>query len=32
MFKEQLSENLSGSFGYSELLFNYLKDQQKLKG
>lgn len=32
MFKEQLAENLSGSFGYSELLFNYLKDQQKLKG
>lgn len=32
MFKEQLSENLSGSFGYSELLFNYLKEQQKLKG
>lgn len=32
MFKEQIAENLSGSFGYSELLFNYLKDQQKLKG
>ncbi len=32
MFKEQLAENLSGGFGYSELLFNYLKDQQKLKG
>lgn len=32
MFKEQLSENLSGSFGYSELLFNYLKEQQKLRG
>lgn len=32
MFKEQLAENLSGSFGYSELLFNYLKEQQKLKG
>ena len=31
MFKEQLAENLSGSFGYSELLFNYLKEQQKLK-
>ena len=29
MFKEQLSESLSGNFGYSELLFNYLKDRQK---
>lgn len=29
MFKEQLAENLSGSFGYSELLFNYLKERQK---
>lgn len=32
MYKEQLAESLSGSFGYSELLFNYLKEQQKLKG
>lgn len=31
MYKEQLSESLSGSFGYSELLFQYLKEQQKLK-
>ncbi|STQ86118.1 hypothetical protein LS73_005760 [Helicobacter muridarum] len=30
MYKEQLSESLSGRFGYSELLFQYLKDQQKL--
>lgn len=29
MFKEQLSKDLSGSFGYSELLFNYLKDKNK---
>ncbi|RDU64041.1 hypothetical protein CQA53_08130 [Helicobacter didelphidarum] len=32
MFKEQLAENLSGGFGYSELLFNYLKDKQKRQG
>lgn len=31
MYKEELSENLSGSFGYSELLFNYLKEQPTLK-
>ncbi|RDU73765.1 hypothetical protein CQA66_00850 [Helicobacter aurati] len=31
MYKEQLAESLSGNFGYSELLFQYLKDQQKLK-
>ena len=30
MFKEQMADSLSGSFGYSELLFNYLKEQQKL--
>lgn len=30
MFKAELANNLSGSFGYSELLFNFLKDRQKL--
>ncbi|MGP1450316.1 MAG: Rod binding protein [Wolinella sp.] len=30
MYKEQLSQTLSGGFGYSELLFNYLKEQQNL--
>lgn len=29
MYKEQLSQTLAGGFGYSELLFNYLKEQQK---
>jgi Rod binding domain-containing protein len=29
MYNEELSKELSGSFGYSELLFNYLKDIQK---
>lgn len=29
MYIENLAENLSGSFGYSELLFNYLKSLQK---
>lgn len=29
MYKETLSQSLSGSFGFSELLFNYLKDLQK---
>ncbi|PAF50612.1 hypothetical protein [Helicobacter sp. 13S00477-4] len=28
MYKESLSKQLSGSFGYSELLFNFLKEQQ----
>ena len=28
MFIDQLSQELAGSFGYSELLFNFLKDQQ----
>lgn len=28
MYLDTLSENLSGSFGYSELLLNYLKEQQ----
>ncbi|PAF42906.1 hypothetical protein [Helicobacter sp. 11S02629-2] len=30
MFKDQLAKELSGSFGYSELLFNFLKDKEKL--
>lgn len=28
MYLDTLSEALSGSFGYSELLLNYLKEQQ----
>lgn len=28
MYKDSLSEQLSGGFGYSELLFNFLKEQQ----
>lgn len=28
MYIDELSQELSGSFGYSELLFNYLKEQQ----
>lgn len=28
MYIDQLSDELSGSFGYSELLFNFLKEQQ----
>ncbi|BDR28466.1 hypothetical protein [Helicobacter suis] len=28
MYKESLSNQLSGHFGYSELLFNFLKDQE----
>lgn len=27
MYEETLSQHLSGGFGYSELLFNYLKDK-----
>ena len=27
MYQEELSKTLSGNFGYSELLFNYLKDK-----
>ena len=27
MYQETLSKELSGSFGYSELLFNYLKNK-----
>ncbi|NPA55435.1 MAG: hypothetical protein GXO40_03645 [Epsilonproteobacteria bacterium] len=30
MYKEQLSKDLSGSFGYSKLLFDYLKDKNNL--
>ena len=30
MYIEQLSQELSGSFGYSELLFNFLKEQQNM--
>lgn len=29
MYIENLAQNLSGSFGYSELLYNYLKGQQR---
>ncbi len=29
MYLENLADSLSGDFGYSELLFNYLKDLQK---
>lgn len=29
MYKDSLANNLSGSFGYSELLFNFLKEKQK---
>ncbi|WP_457561205.1 rod-binding protein [Caminibacter sp.] len=27
MYEEELSKELSGNFGYSQLLFNYLKDK-----
>ncbi|MCH5322869.1 MAG: rod-binding protein [Helicobacter sp.] len=29
MYRDTLSESLSGSFGFSELLYNYLQDLQK---
>ena len=29
MYRDTLSESLSGSFGFSDLLFSYLKDLQK---
>lgn len=29
MYKDSIADSLSGSFGYSELLYNYLKDLQK---
>lgn len=28
MYNEAMSDNLSGSFGYSELLFNFLKENR----
>ncbi|GMB94946.1 Hypothetical protein NHP21011_10400 [Helicobacter heilmannii] len=31
MYKESLSNELSGHFGYSELLFNFLKEQEAQK-
>lgn len=31
MYLEQLSQNLAGNFGYSQLLFNFLKEQQNGK-
>ncbi|WP_257874447.1 hypothetical protein [Helicobacter sp. 11S02596-1] len=31
MYKDTLSKQLSGGFGYSELLFNFLKDVQSGK-
>ncbi|TSA86626.1 hypothetical protein [Helicobacter mehlei] len=31
MYKDSLSNQLSGHFGYSELLFNFLKDQEEQK-
>lgn len=27
MYRDQLSQQLAGSFGYSDLLFNYLKEK-----
>ena len=32
MYKETLSESLSGSFGFSDLMFDYLKDLQSKQG
>lgn len=29
MYRETLSEELAGSFGYSDLLFNYLKEKMQ---
>lgn len=29
MYKDSLANQLSGSFGYSQLLFDWLKEQQK---
>lgn len=31
LYKDNLAQNLSGGFGYSELLFNFLKEQNKGK-
>ncbi|RAX57357.1 hypothetical protein CCZ01_06470 [Helicobacter monodelphidis] len=30
MYKEQLSEELAGGFGYSDTLFNWLKEQENI--
>lgn len=32
MYKDTLSESLSGSFGFSDLLYDYLKDLQGKQG
>ncbi|EEO25495.1 rod-binding protein [Helicobacter winghamensis] len=32
MYRDTLSESLSGSFGFSDLLFDYLKDLQGKQG
>lgn len=32
MYRDTLSQTLSGSFGFSELLFDYLKDLQNQQG
>lgn len=32
MYRDTLSESLSGSFGFSDLLFDYLKDLQNQQG
>lgn len=29
MYKDSIADSLSGGFGYSDLLYNYLKDLQK---
>lgn len=29
MYKDSIAQSLSGSFGYSDLLFNYLKDLER---
>ncbi|AFI04590.1 hypothetical protein [Helicobacter cetorum] len=31
MYKDSLAKELSGNFGYSEMLFNFLKEQEKQK-
>lgn len=31
MYKDTLAKELSGNFGYSEMLFNFLKEQEKQK-
>lgn len=31
MYKETLADQLSGAFGYGDLLFNYLKEQKDKK-